>query len=123
MPPAVQRDEHFLAVARYVEANALRAGLVERAEAWRWGSLWRRAQPGHAARFLVRPEAWPVTPQRDWLAAVSRPQGEKELERLRRSAYRGAPFGDAAWQERTAGRLGLESSLRPRGRPRRAEDE
>ena len=39
----VQSDEHFLAVLRYVERNALRAGLVERAEDWRWGSLWHWA--------------------------------------------------------------------------------
>jgi putative transposase len=37
----VQTDEHFLAVARYVERNALRAGLVGPAEYWQWSSLWR----------------------------------------------------------------------------------
>ena len=30
----VQSDEHFLTVARYVEQNALRAQLVDRAEVW-----------------------------------------------------------------------------------------
>jgi putative transposase len=34
----VQDDFHFLWLLRYVEANALRAGLVDRAEAWRWCS-------------------------------------------------------------------------------------
>jgi putative transposase len=38
----VQDDRHFLTVARYVERNALRASLVERAENWRWSGLWRR---------------------------------------------------------------------------------
>src|SRR5687768_12541946 len=37
----VQNDAHFLTVSRYVEANALTAKLVRRAEDWRWGSLWR----------------------------------------------------------------------------------
>src|SRR5260221_8107917 len=40
----VQDDPHFLTVARYVEANALRANLVRRAEEWRWSSLWRVEQ-------------------------------------------------------------------------------
>ena len=31
----IQEDEHFLTVCRYVERNALRAGLTNRAEAWR----------------------------------------------------------------------------------------
>jgi putative transposase len=36
---ANQDDDHFLLVCRYVERNALRAGLVSRFEDWRWGSL------------------------------------------------------------------------------------
>ena len=32
----VQDDRHFVAVARYVEANALNGDLVQRAEDWRW---------------------------------------------------------------------------------------
>ncbi|MDA8746083.1 hypothetical protein N9N28_15775 [Rubripirellula amarantea] len=34
-------DEHFFVVCRYVERNALRVGLFDCAEHWRWGSLWR----------------------------------------------------------------------------------
>ena len=41
----VQDDDHCAVVCRYVERNALRAGLVSRAEDWRWGSLWRWLQP------------------------------------------------------------------------------
>ncbi|HEY7310958.1 MAG TPA: hypothetical protein VH643_16460 [Gemmataceae bacterium] len=40
---------------------------------------------------------------------------------LRWSLRRGAPFGTAAWQEETAKRLGLESSLKPLGRPRKGK--
>jgi len=35
----VQEDEHLLTVVRYIERNPLRAGLVGRAEGWRWSSL------------------------------------------------------------------------------------
>jgi len=37
----IQDDEHFFVVCRYVERNALRAGLVSDAQDWKWGSLWR----------------------------------------------------------------------------------
>src|SRR5271155_1884971 len=37
----VEGGAYFLALCRYVERNGLRAGLVRRAEAWRWCSLWR----------------------------------------------------------------------------------
>ena len=42
---------------------------------------------------------------------------EAELARLRRSVNRGTPFGMAAWTRETAGRMGLEPTLRPLGRP------
>ena len=35
----IQEDDHLLAVLRYIERNPLRAGLVGRAEEWRWSSL------------------------------------------------------------------------------------
>ena len=39
-----------------------------------------------------------------------------------RSIQRGQPFGSAFWQAEVAARLGLESSFRPRGRPRLTPD-
>jgi putative transposase len=110
----VQSDEHFLTVARYVEGNPVRAKLVPRAEDWRWSSLWRRLHG--EADVLSR---WPVAPPPDWLRRVNRAQPAAELEALRRSAQRGQPFGGDRWIQSTAKRLGLESSLRPRGRPRK----
>ncbi len=60
-----------------------------------------------------------VTHTRRWRQHVQRPQTEAELEALRRSVVRGAPFGESSWQERTAKKLGLQSTLRARGRPRK----
>jgi putative transposase len=112
----VQQDGHLLNVCRYVEGNALRAGLAQRAEDWRWSSLWRRGGQ-EATPWLLAMSDWPVRAPRDWAAAVNRAPSDRELEALRRSLSRGAPYGDAAWQAQTAERLGLESALRPRGRP------
>jgi putative transposase len=39
--------------------------------------------------------------------------------RVNRSAQVGTPFGETVWQQATAKRLGLESTLRPPGRPKR----
>ena len=55
-----------------------------------------------------------------FLRWVNHPQNESELSVLRRSVERGQPFGTEAWRDRTAKRLGPESSLRPRGRPQKA---
>jgi putative transposase len=113
----VQNDPHFLTVCRYVERNALRAKLVKRAETWRWGSLWRSVHGDAPARALL--SEWPIARPRNWIERVNRPENQAELDALRRSVNRGSPFGDNRWVERTAKRMGLESTLRPRGRPRR----
>ena len=112
----VQSDEHFLTVARYVERNAKRAKLVDRAEEWRWSSLWRRVQRDpKLVEFLSE---WPVERPRGWVKWVNGPDKAADLEDLRCSAQRGRPFGGEAWVVRIAKRLGLESTLRPRGRPK-----
>jgi putative transposase len=113
----VQENEHYFTVCRYVERNALRARLVEQAEAWRWSSLWHRIHETHVPWLCEGPLAFPT----NWVEHVNSVQTEAELASLRRSVARGAPFGDAAWQKQTAIALGLESALRPRGRPRRSE--
>ncbi len=62
---------------------------------------------------------WPVPRPRNWVELVNEVQTEGELEALRRSVVRGRPFGREEWQRRTAKQLGLEHTLRPRGRPRK----
>jgi putative transposase len=109
----IQEDDHLLTVLRYVERNPLRAGLVDQAGAWRWSSLWHRLNGNEAGLVDDGPLAMP----RRWLAHVQAPQTEAELEALRRSVVRGAPFGRVTWQTRTAKRLSLQSTLRARGRP------
>jgi putative transposase len=110
----IQRDEHLLTVIRYVERNALRAGLVRRAENWPWCSL--AAQRAEVARAFLHPG--PLPRPRNWLQRVNAPQREAEVQALRQSVNRGTPFGSAGWARQTVARLGLESTVRPRGRPR-----
>lgn len=117
----VQEDEHFYTVGRYVERNALRAKLVKRAEDWRWASLWRMTQGDRDARALISP--WPLPRPRRWLDWVNEPQTEAELAAVRRSISRGCPYGDETWTDNTVRALGLETTLRPRGRPRKSDQE
>jgi putative transposase len=114
----VAKDEHCLRVLRYVERNPLRARMTRSALRWRWSSLGRATLglPGQplAAGPVAKPEPW-----QEW---VDQPETEAELTALRRSVARGVPFGAESWQRQTAKRLGLESSLRPVGRPSKAEE-
>ncbi len=110
----VQSDEHLLTVLRYVESNAARAGLVKRAERWAWSSLSGREQ---AQQMLSE---WPVERPRDWVEMVNEIP-EREVEGVRRSVLKGSPYGGEMWQKRMAGKLGLENTLRARGRPKKKE--
>jgi putative transposase len=112
----IQDDDHFLVVCRYVERNALRAGLVDRAEDWCWGSLWRWLQKPEPAPTLLSP--WPLPRLPGWLARVNECLTKQELDAVRLSAQRGKPLGDEGWVQSIAERLNLESTIRPRGRPR-----
>ena len=117
----VEADEHLYTVLRYVERNPVRPTLVDRAEAWRWSSLWRWEHPGeHAEKPSLCP--WPIPRPADWITRVNRALTKEEQEAVHTSIARGRPFGTEAWQESTALQLGLESTFRPRGRPRKTHE-
>ena len=112
----IQADEHFLTVCRYVERNALRVEFVSRAAEWRWGSLWHWNQKPEPKPPLLC--SWPIPRPRGWIEPVNQPLTDKELSAVRDSVKSGCPFGHLEWVESTVKRLGLQSTVRPRGRPR-----
>ena len=115
----VQDDEHFITVCRYVERNALRANFVELAQQWRWSSLHRWAHGTAKDKSLL--SSWPLSRCPGWLDHVNAPQSEPELAAMARCIRRGNPFGSEPWSARMANKLGLQSTLRPRGRPKKPQ--
>jgi putative transposase len=113
----IQADDHLWMVLRYVEGNPLRAKLVKRAEDWRWSSLWRRRHGDEEARSILT--EWPLPEPTGWLRQVNKVQTPAELEALHVSLMRGRPYGTELWTLRTVKKLALESTIRPRGRPRK----
>jgi putative transposase len=111
-----QEDHHLQTLMRYVERNALRANLVERAEDWEWGSLaWRRAASPYIA---LTPSPVPLPSY--WRSLVNEPQTSVELDAIRACVNRQRPFGSSEWVARQIEDLGLESSITPVGRPPRS---
>ena len=111
----VQDDAHYLTVMRYIEANPLRAGLVKRAGDWPWASL--AVRKGMEAPFEL--SDGPLKLPSRWEAMVNRIERPERLGELENSIKRGAPFGELNWRIKTASRMNLESTLRPRGRPKK----
>ncbi|NWF73720.1 MAG: hypothetical protein HXY51_11865 [Nitrospirae bacterium] len=64
-------------------------------------------------------EPAPVEPPTEWLQRIDQPFFNNELTMLRTCVNRQQPFGTADWQMTTAATLGLSSTLRGRGRPRK----
>jgi putative transposase len=106
----IQKDDHFLTVVRYVLQNPVRARLAVHPNDWPWSSL-------HYPQLI---DPWPVPrlEDDDWLDSAL---PAEEIQRLRASTLRQTPFGDSLWQQSLAALLGLESTLRPRGRPKRGQ--
>lgn len=111
----VQTDAHLLTVCRYVERNALRAYLVERAERWRWSSLWSRESGQGTSGLLV--EDGSIARLAHWVEWVNTAETEPELTAVRQGVVRSQPFGETSWVEVMVDRLSLHRTQRPQGRP------
>lgn len=115
----IETDGHLLTVLRYVERNPVRAKLVKRAEKWFWSSarFWKETE-GRPSYLKVGP----VDRSENWLAWVNRALVASELETVRQSVNRGRPFGKDEWVKKVAEEMGLEATLRSRGRPKKEEN-
>ena len=103
----MQRDEHLQTVLRYVLQNPVRSGLAASVDDWPWSS-WCRSE-------LAAP--CPVEIESNWITKIDEPLSAPKLASIRESVNRQRPFGETDWQTRIASLFGLESTMRPRGRP------
>jgi len=114
----IEQDGHLLTVLRYVERNAVRAGLVMRSRDWNWGSAAWRHGPRHLNRLLTQA---PVKIPSDWDDFLDEPRTTLEAEALRACVNRQRPFGTDEWIQAAPECQGFDSSGRPRGRPRKRD--
>ncbi len=127
----IEMETYLAAACRYVERNPVRAGLVRKAENWRWSSLHRWARGDAEARAILSP--WPVESERagrgergalrpaGWLAKVNRPESAAERDSMEQTIQRGRPLGSESWTSRIIKRFELQSTIRPQGRPRKVK--
>lgn len=112
----IQDDPHFLTVVKYIERNPVRARLSARAEDWRWGSAWRRAHGTLKQKKLLASP--PVSFPRGYLSWINTPESTKELDGIRTSVNKGAPYGNESWVEKVVEEFNLGATLRNPGRPK-----
>ena len=120
-------DEHLWAAVRYVERNPVRAGLVERAEDYRWSSAAAHchtqgicdlrgdgvlSDPCELTASLT-PKKW-----RQWLREPWEAEDEMTA-RLRQCTHTGRPAGDGSFIARLEALVGRVLRAKKVGRPRK----
>ncbi|HCM43675.1 MAG: hypothetical protein UY39_C0002G0003 [Candidatus Kaiserbacteria bacterium GW2011_GWC2_49_12] len=111
-------DYHLLTVLKYIERNPVRAKLSRNAESWQWGSAWLRLNGTKKQKELLSES--PVDLPRNYRSWINTPDSPKDLDSLRTSLNRGAPFGDMRWVEQMVDTYKLASTIRVPGRPVKA---
>ena len=117
----IEKDSYFIRVCRYVERNALRSGLVRRAEDWRWGSAWIRNNGSPNQKRMLSP--WPEEIPKNYSAELNDDDegddNKSELDSIRYAVNKSSPFGNIDWKSKVTQLFGLKATTRPSGRPRK----
>ena len=117
-------DGYLWAALRYVERNPVRAGMIRKAENYRWSSA-----SGHCGlrqdTILTTKPYWhrQFKSIGDWSAWLAEGDDTEKLEVLRRNVEKGLPCGSEKFIRKLEKVTGRSLQFRPRGRPRREEDE
>ena len=88
----VQDDTHLLTVLKYIERNPVRAKLVPKADAWKWGSAYRRIHGTSKQKSLLAES--PVDLPRNYAEWVSTAEPSEELDAIRHSISKDVPYGE-----------------------------
>jgi putative transposase len=108
-------DAHLLTVLKYIERNPVRARLVKGAQDWQWGSAWLRQHGTKKQKTLLSDP--PVALPHNYRLWLNTPDSAKDLEDLRESVNRGAPYGNHSWVKQMVDKHKLHSTVRKPGRP------
>lgn len=111
-------EQHLWAAIRYVERNPVRAGLVERAEEYRWSSA-RAHVSGSPDGVVDGGPQWcaGLTGVGGWPSWLGQPEELGKLQRLRSHTRTGRPLGDQGFMAKVEAYLGRRLRALPRGRP------
>ncbi len=87
-------EKYLLATARYIELNPVRAGIVKKAEDYRWSSCKAHIQGEDDILVKVRPLLETIP---DWQELISTGLSEDDRDVIRCHERTGRPLGDASF--------------------------
>ena len=112
-----QTNNYFLALVRYVERNAKRAKLINKAEDWKYSSAWRREYGNKEQKKIL--SSWPISIPDNYLEYLNETQDEEEVNIIRKSIIKNIPLGSDSWISKIVKKFGIEQSLKEVGDPKR----
>jgi len=112
----IQSNERYLTVLQYIESNPLRAGLVENSCDWQYSSL---AIRNGMEKSQLRIHSGPVKLPANWNRHVNIIPSDEVDTAMQNCIKRGCPYGSDRWIQAASQKLGLQMTIRPRGRPKK----
>ena len=113
----VDHEKYLWAVARYVEQNPVRAGMVEKAEDYPHSSA--RAHVNSSKDVVLGEDLFSDNQRSDYIRLLRSDIPQKEIEHLRYVTKTGRPFGNEGFVVEMEKKLERQLMQRRRGRPKR----
>ena len=111
----VENNQYLWAVARYIERNPLKVGLVENAEAYRWSSA--KAHMTAANDTLLGATSWLSPEEQSTYAEFVVTEDEEVDNAIRKATRTGRPFGSEDFVDLLEFQLKQPLKAKKRGRP------
>jgi putative transposase len=113
----VDEEKYLWAVARYIEQNPVRAGMVKRAEDYPYSSARAHVNGGYDA--VLGEDLFERDRRKDYVVMLRSDMPGKESEPLRYATKTGRPFGSEEFVAEMEKKLERRLLQRQRGRPRK----
>ena len=111
----VENNQYLWAVARYIERNPLKAGLVENVKAYRWSSA--KAHMTGANDTLLGGTSWLSPKEQSTYAEFVVTEDEETDNAIRKATRSGRPFGSEDFVDLLEVQLKQPLKANKRGRP------
>jgi putative transposase len=112
----VDQEKYLWAVARYIEQNPVRAGMVKKAEEYPYSSATSHVNGSKDA--VLGEELFSEDRRPDYILLLRSDIPRTEIERLRYATKTGRPFGKEGFVADMEKKLKRRLLQRPRGRPK-----
>jgi putative transposase len=113
----IDQEKYLWAVARYIEQNPVRAGIIEKAEEYPYSSA--HAHVSGSKDFVLGEELFSNDQGEDYILLLRSDMPRKEIDHLRYTTRTGRPFGNEGFVVEMEKKLERRLLHRPRGRPRK----